>query len=152
MMGRGQKFKMGSNTCIVQAHFILEEQGKITIGENCLFSSKVLFRTSDGHSMTNKDGTEVLTTTADEIKIGNHCWISTEVMVLKNSYVGDNCILGARSIINKKYEENNVVIAGIPAKIIKRDVNWRQENPWMLQQGIIMDNPLNHIMVKELNK
>lgn len=141
-LGNGQKFKMGRNTCIVEAHCILEEEGSILIGEKCLFSSKILIRTSDGHSIISKDGKECLTETAGEIKIGNHVWIGIEVMFLKNSSVEDNCVIAARSIVNKKFYEKNVVLAGIPAKVIKSGINWRQENPWMIKNNKFYNNGL----------
>lgn len=138
-LGDKQKLTIGKNTKIVECHFILEEEGEIYVGENCLFSSKILFRTSDGHSIISQKDKKVLTKKAKKVQIGNHVWIGIETMVLKNSRVGNDCIIGARSIVNKVFDKDNALLAGIPAKIIKTGVNWRQENPWMLENGIIWE-------------
>lgn len=138
-LGDNQKLTIGKNTKIGECHFTLEEEGEIYVGENCLFSSKILFRTSDGHSIISQKNKKVLTQKAKKIQIGNHVWIGIESMFLKNSRVGNDCIVGARSIVNKVFDKDNVLLAGIPAKIIKTGVNWRQENPWMLENGIIWE-------------
>lgn len=59
-----------------------------------------------------------------DIEIGNHVWIAQGVSILKGAKIPSNCIVGAKSLVNKKFEEVNCIIAGIPAKIIKRGVNW----------------------------
>ena len=53
-----------------------------------------------------------------EVKIGKNVWVGNNVTILKNSEIGDNSIVAAGSIVNKKFPPN-VVIGGIPAKIIK---------------------------------
>ena len=38
--------------------------------------------------------------------------------------IADNSIVGWGSIVTKEFNEPNVIIAGIPAKIVKRGINW----------------------------
>ena len=45
---------------------------------------------------------------------------------MKNTKISNNSIVGAGTIINKKFEDENVIIAGVPAKIIKKNVNWNR--------------------------
>lgn len=52
------------------------------------------------------------------IKIGNNCWIGSGAVFLDGSELGDGCVVGANSVVTKKFPEN-AVIAGIPAKVIK---------------------------------
>ena len=42
----------------------------------------------------------------------------------KNVKIADNSIVGWGSIVTKEFNEPNVIIAGIPAKIVKRGINW----------------------------
>ena len=51
-----------------------------------------------------------------------------DVKILKNTKISDNSIIGAGAIVNKKFEEKNVIIAGVPAGIIKRNINWSIDN------------------------
>lgn len=138
-LGDSQSLVVGGGTNIIGVEIILEEKGRIEIGENCLFSSKILIRSSDGHSVLDQQTGKVINETAGLIKIGNHVWIGTEVMLLKNSMVSDNSIIAARSVVTKKFTEQNVMLAGIPAKIVKQGVNWRIENPWMLENGKFLE-------------
>jgi acetyltransferase-like isoleucine patch superfamily enzyme len=51
------------------------------------------------------------------IKIGNNVFIGINSIFLMNSSVGDNVIVGAGSVVTKKFD-SNLVIGGNPAKII----------------------------------
>ena len=64
-----------------------------------------------------------------DIEIGNHVWVGQDVTILKNTKIGNNCVIGAGSLVNKNFIENNVVIAGNPAKIVKYDINWDRAIP-----------------------
>lgn len=46
-------------------------------------------------------------------------------MIQKGAIVGNDCIVAAGAIVNKKFENNKCVLAGIPAKIVKENINWR---------------------------
>ena len=56
-------------------------------------------------------------------------WISCNVTILKKSYINDNCVVGCNSLIQKKYNEKNVVIAGNPAIVCKEKINWSYDKP-----------------------
>ena len=47
-------------------------------------------------------------------RIGKNVWIGANVTILKDSVIGDNCVVGAGSVVKGKYRENTV-IAGNPA-------------------------------------
>ncbi len=38
-------------------------------------------------------------------------------------------IIGASSVVTKRFDENNIAIGGNPAKIIKRNINWSSLSP-----------------------
>jgi acetyltransferase-like isoleucine patch superfamily enzyme len=52
------------------------------------------------------------------IKIGANCWVGAKVTVLDGVVVGDNCVIAAGAVVNKSFN-SNVVIGGVPAKVIK---------------------------------
>lgn len=51
------------------------------------------------------------------IKIGNNCWIGAGAVFLDGAELGSGCVVGANAVITKKFP-SDVVIAGIPAKVI----------------------------------
>lgn len=52
-----------------------------------------------------------------KVNIGNNVYIATNVTILKGVDIGDNCIIGAGSIVNRRIPDNSVA-AGIPCKVI----------------------------------
>lgn len=55
-----------------------------------------------------------------KVIIGNNCWFGFNCSVLPGTELGDGCVVGAGSVVNKKFPDNSV-IAGVPAKIIKKN-------------------------------
>ena len=46
----------------------------------------------------------------------------------KNVSIADNSIVGWGSIVTRRFDEPNVVIAGIPARIVKRGIDWDRKS------------------------
>lgn len=65
-----------------------------------------------------------------EIRIGSNCWLGCNVVFLGGASVGNNCVVAAGSVVNKQFPDN-VIIAGVPAKIIKQ-YNY-QKHQWEKQ-------------------
>lgn len=54
-----------------------------------------------------------------EIHIGKNCFLGCNSIILKGTVLGDGCVVGAGAVVSGKFEDN-CVIAGNPAKVIKR--------------------------------
>lgn len=54
------------------------------------------------------------------ISIGNNCWIGMNSIILPGVSLGEHTIVGAGSVVTKSYDEGNIIIAGNPARVIKR--------------------------------
>lgn len=53
--------------------------------------------------------------------IGDNCEIGFGACLIGNIRLGNNIIVGANSVVIRSFEENNCVLAGNPARIIKRN-------------------------------
>lgn len=53
-----------------------------------------------------------------KINIGDNCFIGINSIILPNVIIGNNVIIGAGSMVSKNIQDN-VIVAGNPAKIIK---------------------------------
>ena len=54
--------------------------------------------------------------------IGSNNWIGNHTSVMKGTHTSDWCIVGSGSLLNKNYgEEPYTIIAGIPAKIVRKE-------------------------------
>lgn len=92
----------------------------ISFGDKALLGWNVTLQTTDGHVI------EVDRQAKDNhgpIEIGNHVWIASNSIVSKGVIVGDDCVIAQLSLVNKSFPEKHLLIAGIPAKIIKRNIN-----------------------------
>ena len=58
------------------------------------------------------------------IEIGRHVWIGSGVKILKGVKIADNTVIAANSVVAESILEENVLIAGNPAHIIKRSITW----------------------------
>ncbi|MBZ4646317.1 MAG: capsular polysaccharide synthesis enzyme [Clostridia bacterium] len=56
----------------------------------------------------------------EDIIIGERCWIGMNSMILPGVELGNNTIVGAGSIVTKSFTEGNLIVAGNPARIVKR--------------------------------
>lgn len=90
-----------------------------------MFSNEITFRTGDSHSIINNLGERI--NQSEDIRIGNHVWIGQKVIVLKGAEIGNDSITGTASLVTGKKFEDNVIIAGSPAKVIKQGVSWDHE-------------------------
>ncbi len=117
---------IGDKTCIAgRTHIACIEGKKIKIGSNCLFSSDITIRVGDSHSILDMEGKRI--NPSKDVNIGDHVWIGNKTIILKGSEIADDSIVGSGAVVSGKYTDNNVVIAGNPAKIIKRDITWKYE-------------------------
>lgn len=48
--------------------------------------------------------------TSAPITIGKHCWIGSNVTILKGVTIGDNCVIGAGCVIHKDVPPNSIVV------------------------------------------
>ena len=122
-IGDGGIVEVGHNTHFSgKTHIACIEGKKIHIGERCLFSDTITFRTGDSHSILDSDGRRI--NKAKDITIGDHVWIGQQVIVLKGSNVGSDSIVGTGSLLTGKKYDSNSIIAGVPAKIVKQHISW----------------------------
>ncbi len=99
---------------------------KLVIGKNAQIGRDISIRTSDGHALFN-EGETLPYNEPKDVLIGDNVWIAQRATILKGSQIPSNSVIGACSLVNKAFNENGVVIAGNPAKIIKRNIRWSRE-------------------------
>lgn len=88
---------------------------KIHLAKGCYIGPNVGLITSN-HQLDNLDSH----TQGKEIVINENCWIGMNSVILPGVKLGKNTIVGAGSVVTKSYLEGNIVIAGNPAKFIKK--------------------------------
>lgn len=113
----GKGLKIGSNSSIGDfAHF--GAAGGIEIGDDVIMGSFVSFH-SENHNFD--DSTKLIReqgVSSKGIKLGNNIWVGAKVTFLDGTVIGDNCVIAAGAVVNGVFS-GNVVIGGVPAKVLK---------------------------------
>lgn len=113
----GKGLKMGNNSAIGDyTHF--GAAGGIEIGNDVIMGSYISFH-SENHNFTDKSKLiREQGVTSKGIKLGNNIWVGAKVTFLDGCIVGDNSVVAAGAVVNGTFPDN-VVIGGVPAKILK---------------------------------
>lgn len=124
-IGVRKRLIIKSGTSIESARFAMSNESNliVEIGKGCMLSSGITFRATDGHAIFDVSTGELLNK-SKPISIGDNCWIGSEAVIMKGSVIPNNVIVGSRSLVAKVFHEENVVLAGVPAKIIRRNCGW----------------------------
>ena len=88
----------------------------MTFGDNVFIAPGCGFYTA-GHPLDAERRNKGLEF-AKPINVGNNVWIGGNVVVLPGVTIGDNCVIGAGSIVVKDIPKNSVAF-GNPCKVIK---------------------------------
>lgn len=122
-IGDGTTFN--GNTQIIGA---LTPGVDVSIGKDCLFSTGISIRGSSHHGLWDLDTGELLNPESG-ITIGDRVWIGDGTVVLNKAAIPTGSVVGARSLVNKAFAEPNTLIAGTPATVRRRRVEWTTEFP-----------------------
>lgn len=98
----------------VQGTYFQNFKGHISIGKGCYIAQNVGIITAN-HSFEDLDAHEE----GKSVTIGTHCWIGMNAVILPGVILGNNTVVAAGAVVTKSFEEGGVVIAGVPAKIVK---------------------------------
>lgn len=101
---------------------LLHEKGAIAIGADCLIAAQTDLTISDMHSVLDASSGRRINPAAD-IVVSDHVWIGEGALILKGVSIGVHSIVGARAVLTKDVPAG-VVVAGNPARIVRRDVTW----------------------------
>lgn len=113
----------GSNFSSNQ-NFFCASNTTISFGHNVVLGWNVHVRDGDGHDILNAENDVI--NNDRPISVGNDVWLGSYASILKGVVIGNNCVIGFRSVVTRPFSENNVIIAGIPAVIVKRNIDWKR--------------------------
>eukprot|EP01119_Soliformovum_irregulare_P004411 TRINITY_DN15408_c0_g1_i1.p1 TRINITY_DN15408_c0_g1~~TRINITY_DN15408_c0_g1_i1.p1 ORF type:complete len:215 (+),score=48.04 TRINITY_DN15408_c0_g1_i1:56-646(+) len=101
----------------INFHCVILDDNKVEIGHDTMLGPGVQIypATHPVDCLLRDSGREL----AFPIKIGNHCWLGGNCIILPGVTLGDNVTVGAGSVVTKSFP-SNVVIAGNPAKVIRQ--------------------------------
>jgi len=109
---------------------------RIEIGDNCLFGSSVLISDHNHGSYRGDEQSNPLESPVQRklvshgtVIIGSNVWLGDNVVVMGPVRIGNGVVVGANSVITRDIPDN-VIVAGTPARIVKRfneaTVKWEE--------------------------
>lgn len=129
-------FFNGSNNVI-----IAPLNTKVVIGSGNLFAGSIMIWARNDHIIYDLKTKKRLNIDRDII-IGDNNWIGQNTTVLPGGSLCDNSVVGYGTLLNKRIKKSNVLVAGVPAEIKRKKINWSRAS---LYDNIDFDKNLNII-------
>ncbi|HYF84376.1 MAG TPA: acyltransferase [Clostridia bacterium] len=131
--GKESKILIERNNWLGMGYLIVSGlHTEIKIGKDCLWSRDVFIRANDGHSIfdihTGKNINSDSESNYDrKVILGDHVWVGARATIMYGADIGNGSVVGAGSFVKKTYP-NNCIIAGNPARVIRKDIAWSMED------------------------
>ena len=77
---------------------------------------------------------------AKPVHIGNSCWFGASVTVCPGVTIGDNCVIGAGSVVTRDIPPNSFA-AGVPCRVIREitDADSMKHKPEILADNKVIE-------------
>jgi len=114
---KNAKLIIGNNTafnygCIITCHH------EITIGDRAIFGPNVLVYDHD-HDFRTDEGVTEGKYKYGSVEIGNNVWVGANVVILRDTKIGDNCVIAAGSIVKGTFPDNTLIVQTRETKVIE---------------------------------
>lgn len=109
------KIKRGTRMPGLALGVYIDGRNGIEIGENTWIGPGAKL-VSKNHSVENFE----TYTDDDPIVIGKNCWIASNAVILAGVELGDHTVVAAGAVVTKSFKGTDQVLAGIPAKVVKK--------------------------------
>ncbi|KAF8997895.1 trimeric LpxA-like protein [Cyathus striatus] len=114
----GMHITLGDNV-FINFNCTILDPARVTIGSRTLMGPNVSFFTAghplDAQVRNGTSGPEF----GKEIVVGEDCWLGGNVVILPGVKIGNGVVVGAGAVVTKDVEDH-VVVAGNPARVVKR--------------------------------
>lgn len=120
----GKHTKIGKNF-FANFNLTVQDDAEVTIGDFCNFGPNVTIVTpihpmlaDERREMMNAAGEKKRFCYAKPVHIGSNCWFGASVTVCPGVTIGDNCVIGAGSVVTRDIPPNSFA-AGVPCRVIR---------------------------------
>ena len=102
--------------CWIGKNLSIHGDGKVVIGDRCDLAPDVSILTGSHQigDQSRRAGEGI----SFSVTVGDGCWIGAGVKITGDTNIGKGSVIGTCALVNKNIQPN-VVVAGIPAKIIR---------------------------------
>lgn len=146
-------FHYGKHTKIGKDFFCnfnltIQDDAEVTIGDNCNFGPNITIVTpvhpmlpNERREMLTVDGNKKHLCYAKPVHIGNDCWFGASVTVCPGVTIGDNCVIGAGSVVTRDIPKDSFA-AGVPCRVIRKitEADSMKYKPEVLADNTVIEN------------
>lgn len=104
--GENADLKIGSRV-YMNEHVMISCKEQVVIGDGCQLGPNVMIF-DNNHRFDAVNGVSADHTTAP-VHIGKKCWMGANVVILKGTTIGDNCVIGAGCIVKGNIPAGSLV-------------------------------------------
>jgi acetyltransferase-like isoleucine patch superfamily enzyme len=134
-VGHGTKIRVHEGTVEIGAKTVLGQEctisafQHISIGCECIVADRVMLIDFDHGVVEVERPIRLQGIYKRDVNVGHNNWIGYGACFLRGVTVGDNCVIGANSVVTKDVP-SNAVVAGAPARLLRmreepRTLRWR---------------------------
>lgn len=116
--------KLNSNYFTMNSFSVLIAAKEISLGNDVMIGRNVIIYDSDFHYIIREGNDEEIKSLP--IKIGNHVWLTSNVVVLKGVCIGDNSVIASGSIITKSVGCNQIVGSEKRLVVLSDGIGWKR--------------------------
>ena len=117
----GKNLKIGKYV-FINSGCRFQDQGGITIGDGALIGHNVVMATINHGLAPARRGDNF----PAPIVLGSNVWIGANATILPGVTIGDNAVVAAGSVVTKDVPAN-MVVAGVPARVVKSVIDKEPE-------------------------
>lgn len=138
--------KIGKNF-FANFNLTVQDDAEVTIGDHCNFGPNVTIVTpvhpmlpNERREMLTADGEKKLLCYARPVHIGNDCWFGASVTVCPGVTIGDNCVIGAGSVVTRDIPADSFA-AGVPCRVIQEltEADSMRHRPHILADNSVLE-------------
>lgn len=124
-VGQDARVILGNKVSSTSRFVISAAEGTLVkLGRDVMLSTENQIRADDGHPIFDI-ATGKRVNVSRDIRIGSHVWLAWGVVVLGGVTIGEGTAVGVGSVVTRSLP-NNVVAAGAPARVLRRDIAWER--------------------------
>lgn len=132
VIGHGVRFYLSPNAVLkiggqekesasgITSDTLIMVSKRIEIGKDFVCAWNIFITDSDWHRIAGQ-GDQA------DVFIGDHVWIANSNNILKGAQIGNNVIVASNSKILNKVFPDDVLVGGIPPKILKSNIQWSRD-------------------------
>lgn len=105
----------------INAESMIISNADVYIGKNTTLAYRTIITTNANPNAPYNQLCKIYPPLYEEVRIGDNVWIGAGAIILPGCIIGDNCVVAAGSVVVNDIP-NNVMVAGVPAKIKKEIV------------------------------